>query len=399
MRTVKWNPFLAGLSVVLGSGMVWVATAQADVSSTNAAAILVFPKLVASASEGVDTTIQLTNTSSNPANVRCWYVNANGHCSDDPTVICDPNRAPDPSANPGVIGNPCDPMAGSFCQPGWIETDFRMRLTPNQPVSWQISAGLPVFPLPSPGGTPGGSFNTDSSVPPVSEDPFFGELKCVVVGDNELPIDRNWIKGEATIGNDEGTVLDIAGYNAIGIQAIAGANNNDNTLVLGQEYNPCPNIVAVDHFYDGADDPISGDTISTEFTFAPCSEDFNFQIPKSLVVQFLTYNEFEQRFSASRRITCLTNIPLSDIDTRLGNTDDNDESSIFNVAVQGTLSGNTLMRGVNDESPSSPGGETFNVIVQRFNDEFFSSAYVGSQRGTRPQFDTIVLPAAAPSDQ
>ena len=227
MRTVKWNPFLAGLSVVLGSGALWVASARADVSSTNGAAILVFPKLVANSDDGVNTLVQVTNTSSQAANVRCFYVNANGHCSSNPSQICDPNIAQ------GQPGNTC--VTGSFCEPGWIETDFRFRLTPHQPVAWTISAGLPVFPLPSPGGTAGGEFNFQSSVPPVSEDPFIGELKCVVVGDDELPIDRNPLIGNASIGTQDGSAFDLAGYNAIGIQAIQGANNRDNTLVLGQE--------------------------------------------------------------------------------------------------------------------------------------------------------------------
>ncbi|HYD47901.1 MAG TPA: hypothetical protein VEB21_06110 [Terriglobales bacterium] len=388
MRTVKWNPFLAGLFVVLGSGVLWAAAASADVSSTNPAAILVFPKLVADADDDIDTLIQITNTSSQGANVRCFYVNANGHCSDDPELICDPNAAE------GTEENPC--TGAAFCEPGWIETDFRFRLTPNQPVSWLLSAGLPAFPLAAPGGTQGGEFNFQSSVPPASEDPFLGELKCIMVGDDELPIDRNWLIGNATIGDDGGSLLDVAGYNAIGIQAIQGANNRDNTLVLGQEYNACPNIISLDHFFDDATDPVTdAETIRTELTFVPCSEDFNFQIPKSLVVQFLTYNEFEQRFSASRRIDCLTNIALSDIDTRIG--DFGDASSIFNVAVQGTLTGQTLMRGVNDDSDAAPGGETFLLVAQTIHDEEFSGMYVGHQRGTRPQVDTIILPAAAPT--
>lgn len=382
MRTVKWNPFLAGLSAVLGVGLIGTATARADVSSTNPAAIVVFPKLVANESENIDTTIQLTNSSSQPVNVRCFYVNANGHCSDT-SEICDPN-----------LPNQCGTAS---CVPGWLETDFRMRLTPHQPISWTISDGLPLFPLASPGGTPGGSFNAQSSVPPVSEDPFFGELKCVVVGDDELPTDRNWLIGNATIGSDNGP-LDLAGYNAVGIQAIEGANNRDNTLVLGQEYNGCPNILSLSHFYDDAEDPVVGGEIRTEVTFAPCSEDFNFQIPKSLTVQFLTFNEFEQRFSASKGVDCLTNLELSEIDTRLGNDQDNDSASIFNVSVQGTLTGQTLMRGVNDDSADAAGGETFLVIAQEINTNYgTSTAYPAHQRGTRPQVDTIVLPAAAPT--
>lgn len=382
MRTLNKTPYITGFALTLGGGLLTGAPVAADVTSTNSAAIVVFPKLVADSNETTDTVLQLTNTSSQPANVRCFYVNANGHCSNNPSSICSPTE-------PNQCGD-------GTCEPGWLETDFRMRLTPNQPISWLVSEGLPVFPLPSAGGTSGGHFNAQSSIPPASENPFFGELRCVVVGDDELPIDRNWLIGNATIVTDDGSV-DEAGYNAIGIQAVEGANNRDNTLVLGQEYAGCPNILSLSHFYDDAENPVSGDPIRTEVTFAPCSADFNFGTPKGLTVQFLTFNEFEQRFSASESIECLTNIELSDLDTRLGNSNNNDASSIFNIAVQGTLTGQTLMRGVNNDSPDAPGGETFLVIAQQVNDGFYSSAYTAHQRGTRPQVDTIVLPAAAPT--
>ena len=383
MLTVKWNPFLAAVVALAATATGLATPASADVSSTNPAAIVIYPKLVADASEGVDTVIQLTNVSAQPANVRCFYVNANGHCSNSPTQICNPNRAAEGA-------NACP--TGGICIPGWIETDFRFRLSPHQPIAWNLSEGLAEFPLSNQPG-PGGFFNEQSSIPPASEDPFLGELKCVLVGDDELPIDSNWLEGMATIVRDSGD-LDIAGYNAIGIQAIPGANNRDNTLVLGQEYSGCPNILSLDHFFDDATDPVTGANIRTDVTFVPCSQDFNLQLPKALVVQFLVFNEFEQRFSTSRTIDCLTDIALSDIDTRLGSF--GDAQSIFNVAVQGTLTGKTLARGVNVDSASAPGGETALLIAQRVNDETFSAAYVAHQRGVRAQPDFIVLPAAAP---
>jgi hypothetical protein len=383
MLTVKWNPFLAAAVAFAATATGLATPASADVSSTNPAAIVIYPKLVADADAGIDTVLQLTNVSSQPANVRCFYVNANGHCSNDPARICNPNRD---------ITGPEGCSTGASCIPGWIETDFRFRLSPNQPIMWRVSEGLDTFPLSNQPG-PGGHFNDQSSIPPASEDPFLGELKCVVVGDDELPIDANWLGGHATIVNDNEP--DIAGYNAIGIQAIPGANNRDNTLVLGQEYNGCPNILSLDHFFDDASDPVTNDNIRTNVTFVPCSQDFNLQLPKSLTVQFLVFNEFEQRFSASKKIDCLTDIALSDIDTRLGSF--GDSQSIFNVAVQGTLTGQTLARGVNDESENAPGGETILMIAQRTNDETWSAAYVAHQRGVRAQSDLIVLPAAAPT--
>ena len=173
MRTVKWNPFLSGLCVVLGGMLLWTGAARADVSSTNPAAILVFPKLVVdtTAIPPTDTIIQITNTADNPVNVRCFYVNANGHCSDN-FLVCNPNGDP--------AGNPC----GSFgsCVAGWNETDFAFRLTAHQPISWVVSQGLSDLPLSSiPSGN--GQFNS-GSVPPAPENPMLGELKCVEVGDD-----------------------------------------------------------------------------------------------------------------------------------------------------------------------------------------------------------------------
>lgn len=392
MRKVKWNPFLSGVLVLLGSALLAAGVARADVTSTDPAAILVFPKVVVDSTAGLNTTIQITNTSASPVNVRCFYVNANGHCSNNPEQICNPEYPAVADAS-GLESNNCIFNEG-FCIPGWIETDFQFRLTPHQPIAWDVEAGLPNFPLATNPG-PTGDFNTHSSVPPAPEDPFRGELKCIVVGEDELPTDRNWLKGEATISTFENGMIDIATYNAIGIQAIEGANNRDNTLVLGEEYNACPNIIEIIHFFDDANEPANGDNVRTELTFVPCSQDFNFQIPKRIIVQFLIFNEFEQRFSTSRTIDCVTTVPLSDLVPRPGEIDD--YASIFNVAVQGTLTGKTLARGVNDDSPSAPGGETILVIVHEKHDSGYSAAYVAHQRGSRAQPDIIQLPAAFPS--
>jgi hypothetical protein len=390
MRTVKWNPFLSGVLVLLGSALLASGSARADVSTINPAALLVFPKLEVDSSAGVNTVIQITNTSSQPASVRCFYVNANGHCSNDPDEICNAEYPPDPNDN-GLRSNNCEPETDGVCVPGWIETDFRFHLTPNQPVVWNVRRGLAEFPLVTETG-PTGDSNFQSSVPPAPEDPFRGELKCVLVGDDEQPIDRNWLKGEAHIVSNNGT-LDLASYNAYGIQAIEGANNQDDTLILGEEYNGCPNIVEILHYFDDATEPANNDTVDTELTFVPCSQDFNLQIPKRITVQFLVFNEFEQRFSTSRPIDCLTTVPLSDIVPRPGDSDD--DTSIFNVAVQGTLTGKTLARGVNDDDEDAPGGETFLVLVHKTEDNH-SGAYAAHQRGSRTQTDIWQLPAAAP---
>lgn len=116
MRTVKWNPFLSGVCAFVAGVALWSGAARADVTSTNAAAILIYPKLLVNTllpGFQLDTLIQMTNTSAEPVNVRCYYVNANGHCSNNFSV-CDPNAA-----------NTCGP--NGFCVAGWVETDFADR--------------------------------------------------------------------------------------------------------------------------------------------------------------------------------------------------------------------------------------------------------------------------------
>ncbi len=210
-----------------------------------------------------------------------------------------------------------------------------------------------------------------------------GELKCVQVGDDEAPVDRNDLKGEATIERvapvkvsvpAEELYVDSRGYNAIGIQAIEGENDGNNTLVLGQEYSACPNVLVLDHFFDDAEVPAdTNQDVRTHLTLVPCSEDFNLQAPISTTVQFLVFNEFEQRFSTSRSIRCFSEIVLSDIDTRAGY--DGDAQSIFNVKVQGTLTGQTLIRGVADSAT------TYGHGLLGIAEEFHSGSF--PQRGAR----------------
>jgi len=389
--------------------LLWVGAARADISSTNPAAIVVFPKIVVDTlptTHKIDTLIQLTNTAPNPVNVRCFYVNANGHCGESPFAICDP------------YGDPAMSLCatGDTCRAQWSETDFAFRLTSHQPIDWTASLGLTDLPL-SPGcvgadeckgfGGPNGEFNS-GSIPPVSENPFQGELKCIEVDDDERPSDSNDLKGEATIEDittaaDVAPRVDIRGYNAIGIQAITGQNNLDNTLVLGQptvpgsEYNGCPNILVLDSFFDDAIEPANSDTVRTKLTLVPCSEDFSLQAPITTTVQYLVFNEFEQRLSTSRASTCFTEIALSDIDTRLG--PDGDPQSIFNVAVEGSITGQILIRGVADSDTTH--GHGLLAVAEEFHTgtghPSKSAAFVTVQRGTRTQSDIISIPDAQPT--
>jgi hypothetical protein len=90
-----------------------------------------------------------------------------------------------------------------------------------------------------------------------------------------------------------------------------------------------------------------GSVVTTDLTLVPCSEDLgdpSNQGNLSVTAQMLVYNEFEQRFSTSSRVECYQATRLSDIDTPAGPT--GDQYSIFNVGVQGTITGQTRIRGI-----------------------------------------------------
>ena len=136
-------------SAVMGCGLALctfggVATAQQPQlpTSDKPAAILVWPKIVvdtgdqlASSTGSTDTLIQLSSTvaTKDPTGgnraldipgvkqAHCFYVNAIGHCSNNPETGC--LSSDDCIFEDDVFG------VGS-CDPGWTEVDFDVRITP-----------------------------------------------------------------------------------------------------------------------------------------------------------------------------------------------------------------------------------------------------------------------------
>jgi hypothetical protein len=330
MRTVRWASGMVAAAMVFP--LFGARPVAADVVSDRAAAIVLFPQVVAD-SRFADTVIQLSNTSSQPILAHCFYENANSHCSNTGEICFEASEC-------------CNADSCGRCEAGWNEVDFLVRLTPFQPLGWRATEGLEEFPLDGVSRTGrGGSSNAGSRIPPLPEDPFDGVLKCVSINNDGTPSDRNVLKGESTlVGFRMGSeVIVVSKSNAIGIQAIEGAVNQDKTLVLGgpdAEYNGCSEILILDHFFDLATSPVfvEGATpaeIETVLTLVPCTENLRTQTPGKTVVQFLVYNEFEQRFSASTTVECKYENLLSLIETTQR------ERSIFSVGVAGTLAGQT----------------------------------------------------------
>ena len=399
MGQVRW----AGWTMAVATALViaGVQGARADVASDKPAAILVYPKIVVDSTVGVDTVIRLTNTNrTTPINVHCFFVNANSHCTDT-----------------GAICTDASTCGFGLCLPGWVETDFDIILTARQPIQWKASQGLPStdqdVPLPF-GICTGNQFircgsdvdcaqfgagtctqsNVGTRIPPVAEDPFVGELKCIAVDVNGTPIARDELKGEANIETSTEGNLDVASYNAIGIQSTtkSGGAIANNPLMLGPgsngDYNGCPNVLILNNFFDTAIDPVSGDTITTDLTLVPCSEDFLRQIGGSAVVQYLVFNEFEQRFSTSRAVNCFQEIQLCNIDTPQC------AHSIFNVAVAGTLTGQTRLTPIG--IPPLASG-LLGVAIERHTPDAKttltrSAAFNLHFAGARDNADTITLP-------
>lgn len=401
---------------------------RADVASDEPAAILVFPKIVVDISvpqiappNRIDTLIRVSNTSDSPITMQCFYVNATPLCTNG-TGSC--------------ISSPvtCTPLTA--CQSQCNERDFVVTITAGQPIAWLASRGaaacgqdadprLPCLPLSDTGRLgPSGQVNNDSSgqitslIPAVAEDPFIGELKCIAVDLNDVPQLRNDLKGEAEIVRSApGTVavagpIDVEGYNAIGIQAVAQPTLDNNALVLGGnvcaggskaqrpctsssdcsgascvsagQYNGCPNILILDHFFDGAADPVSQRRITTHLTLVPCSEDFLTQRLISTTVQFLVFNEFEQRLSTSQGLGCFAEWQISTIDRS------SPTRSIFSAAVQGTLGGQTRIRGVADQDTTH--GHALLGVAEEFRQGGGTAAFNLHFQGSRPQSDFIYIP-------
>lgn len=534
---------------------------RADIASDHPAAILVFPKLLVDTANGLDTLVRITNISAAPINVKCFYVNVTPKCSLEQATSCFPNRSACFRAiGDSIIPGKCLPQwqETDFYirltreQPtGWL-------VSGGESVNCRFLNGVcssdktticnddgdcgigrrcikpPCLPLDGgfSGRTgPGGQTNQNSAVPLAPQDPFIGELKCIALDEADRPVARNDLIGTVLLGRypsgpDAG--VEVGGYNAIGIPALLNVcqsngrcsatdttcqsnlqcqslNNRDGKLVLGgpnAEYDGCPNVLILDHYFDGAADPlitnictpggtcsvsgtecisdvdcvenvclgsgtcsvtgtpcaieddcrntcitgnvcvgnqcsITGETclsnagcansvcslsgqrctadrecadpgfrarVATSLTLIPCTQDFESQQTEfaRTTVQFLVYNEFEQRYSTSTPVECFKEILLSNIDTP------QNTNSIFSAGVMGTLTGQTRIRGVDNADPRSGNallavaeeyrctGPTYQFPFCNLVDE--TQRLVGTTaknvhfQGRRPQSDFLYLP-------
>jgi hypothetical protein len=324
-----------GVAACLALSAVLVRAAVADVTTERGSSILIFPRVLSDSGglqtgSSVDTIIQISNISNSMVFAHCFYVNA----------------AP---------ANPFSPP-GVFNPPAWQEVDFDIWLTKQQPTHWVVSDGRREDPTDRActrnfRDCSGAGFDP-GLVPPVS-DPFTGELKCIEVDATGAPINGNHLKGEATIVTPDG---DASKYNAIGVLGLnTGLNSNDGNTTLclgggtseacpgGAEYNGCPQTLILNNYAENASDPVIDwldnvdSLVSSELTLVPCSQDFENQLPASVVVQFKLINEFEELFSASTTVTCWGNFRLDAI------------ARVFDVGFLGSRFAQTRMQPATDQ--------------------------------------------------
>jgi len=385
-----WRWALASAAILIATGPAGARVIDpTGVTTDEPTALVLYPRLKVDPSDGVDTIVQLTNTSGFLTKVHCFYTNTNSHCSNSPSTICTQED----------FTTTCP--TGGLCVQGWVENDFHLTLTKRQPISWSVNNGLSSLPLATMPGQEG-QLN-EGNIPPAPEIPFTGELLCIEVDvATELPSDRNDFKGEATIIRSVGSQIDANKDNAIGIKAIEGAQDGTpNVLNIGgpqAEYGVinnnlggvpegCPNILTVDHFFDGADvvthdGDVSG-RVNSELTIVPCQRDYLHQTANNtpVTIQFLVFNEFEQRFSTSTSLFCYKQVKLTDIDTRPGIS--GDSFSIFAAGVEGTITGMTRLRSVAGPNVDGYDGRTILAVLT----ENWDSGFCTSAPDTSPQDD------------
>jgi hypothetical protein len=394
MLTVKRVGLMGGAGLVL---LVASLPVRAHTYSDQGAAILIWPKVVVKDGPEIfmDTMIQMSSV--NPGEettAHCIYVNANNHCTNTGKVCSSSLECIDGES----IGS---------CLAGWIETNFDVVLTAEQPIAWSASEGLggasfeelpleqgylpcpgirfgnphpcPQFPIP--GVSPGDQSNAGTMVPAVAEAPFIGELKCIQAdeqtrrpfgpcggqGQEACPADfltgTAYIQRYEDVENDLGS-LDVAQYNAVGLKSTS-RNDGNGVLQIGgnpnsAEYEPCPRQLVFDHLFDGALDPIDAQGRSeTELTLVPCTQDLRTQIVTPVNALFLIYNEFEQRYSTTKQVRCLLDSPISRIDTS------QPTRSVFHAAVTGTIAGQTFI--------DSVGGGLVGVALLKYQRSVFAA--------------------------
>lgn len=249
----------------VGVGLLSVGAAVAEVPNERPGSLLLFPKVVNTATR--TTVIELSSTNNLIETVRCYYV---------------------------------DPECRSI--------DFDLFLTRQQPTSWRVESGRSFKQS-------GGFF--PGLIPPVPF-PFVGALVCASVDPgaaHTVILRTDKLKGRATLEDTGGGNESI--YNGIPVHSQVGDGTPDNIASLdGDEFEECPADLHLDTFARApAPDPVIGEngTVSTGLTLMSCDLDLERNSGGSFNLLYKKINEFEQPISKNSSGKCLYFASLDDI--------------------------------------------------------------------------------------
>ena len=273
-------------------------------------ALLVYP-LIEADEVGGDTRIELVNLTGASQQVQCFY----------------------------VYGDTCN------------EIGFFVTLTPYQPLSWFATQGL-------------NDISTGSSAPPFVG---LGELKCAVTPPEtatELSA-HNTIQGRATVFQADGRTVS---YGAVGFQRLSPGPYTGEIQLNGSTYAQCPDKL---HFDVRADQPTGTPPTASEVILLTCSEDLVLQKPKTITVQLLVVNEFEQTVSLASKVTCFDRRRLAEFGGPLERTTLGSETAHLIVrGSEGPLLGLVIddipfagQSGTAGNEPSFQGGRSATVLL------------------------------------
>lgn len=289
------------IAVLCLAQLAFADTTLAQPAGDRSGALVVFPFLVSLSVPALETRVFLANAGTSSVSLHCFFENLVGSCEIDPGQAC----AADSECSAGR------------CIQGYAENNFQVSSFPaGQVLAWAVASGL------------------SGIAPPVSE--FIGMLRCVAVGpDLQTPVAAQ-LEGRTEIYNTNApTGSGIASYNAYTFASNGG--NSDSVLEIGSEYSACPATNVLEHSFQGANDPISGASLSTTLVLATCSADYQIQAPVETLAHFTVINEFAQRTGTSKRFFSQLVADLSSI-----------HPTLFQAATQGSLAGQTLIRSVGD---------------------------------------------------
>lgn len=304
---------------------------DAELSTTAPGSLVVFPYVVADSAAGLDTLLRLGNAGDRPLRTRCVYEDTIPRCA---------------GGRPGESCIDHAPPCSGDCQPQTQDREFTVILTGRQPIEWRASIGLSDFALDGNRSGPGGQSNQGSLIPPVRTDPFRGLLRCVVLDERGNPAPRNDLLGSAVVEQRSGSpqrLSDLLRYNPFSFSGLPQNANRDFVLTLGgpaAEYDACPQSLLLQHLFDGAvlrfhrEGTDIERKVSNHLVVARCGS--STLEPSTIDVE--VYNEFEQRLAARLSIEPYVLAPLSALETERA------ERSIFHVATQGTLAGQSYLR-------------------------------------------------------